>query len=742
MRIRFTPGVKPSVDAVFALKVFDPHYSEDGDGTENLLYHREFKIIGEVRGSKYTLLTTASDKSTKDGTVMDFGKLAVISPAYAAIIAKSPPRDSELYAPRSLKLKNSGSYPAAFVVSRTNQASEVCVYPPIGTIPPNGGIAEVLVWISPSKPSQGVVSDNVILSILGSSKVLKINVLYQCDAPAIQITHSNPLFGEDLFAVGSTAKGEIAIQNVGEVTGRIYFDLRNFAHLDLHIERAGKEKPKTSSTSNSYVPTQSALKNRRKSTFGNRAASQSATTYSDAVDFHSVRLGEDDDVLVDECRGNRNQKTFVADKKFYVLEVAPSQTAALSLVFKPMTDGPQTFSIPVYLIGYGSSTNIREAFYNIPINVTTVQPVLTISKTALNFPEKYINPKIDKSISIRPYLPSKETFTLTNQSDAPLDWWLDVETEDENPTFTSTFDLQSTTARSALSGADARIFKFDVVSGNLAPGQSQTVVATFHPVVVGRYEASLPVFIGHDNQVSSPYSLDLKGLGLEPSIAFDPPELFIPIVPLGQEVSVSFSIINYGCDRNELAYALSEDVLSMLANVATKPSVAVPVNSRGSKEAPRREAALPVTATATTATVTTSTRQVCDAIELVFPEGKLLKNDRERLSVTLKFRSLLRAPMSFTTHMRFQIEHPTLQTIGVPAADAKTKRLFFLPIHATADCSLLTLWPFMEMNRERYAFHVKTVSQPLINKRLEDFADGSIVYESATAEGIVVNQSK
>jgi hypothetical protein len=136
----------------------------------------------------------------------------------------------------------------------------------------------------------------------------------------------------------------------------------------------------------------------------------------------------------------------------------------------------------------------------------------------------------------------------------------------------------------------------------------------------------------------------MSGTGVEPSLAVDPPELYLPMIPVGETATSIFhvylyiltiKVINYGCERVELVYKIP-DFISRYGY-----------------------------------------------IEIMFPEGNLLKADGERLTLVVKFVSRVSLPVSFL--LKIEISDPN-------------GHLIYLPVHGTVDSSFLSSQSFIWSN--------------------------------------------
>jgi hypothetical protein len=160
----------------------------------------------------------------------------------------------------------------------------------------------------------------------------------------------------------------------------------------------------------------------------------------------------------------------------------------------------------------------------------------------------------------------------------------------------------------------------------------------------------------------------------------------------GQETVIAFHLINYGYERNEITYTLGEDLEMLLwgGSVESYQAMKEKLQQDEMRALMEDRHGTPVVATKKTP------EGPHGKLELLFPEGCLLKNDGEPLLVILRLRAPLSHAVSFTSHVRFHVEGVT--AARATSAEAKAyKRRFLLPIHGVVDSSYMTLWPILEL---------------------------------------------
>lgn len=194
-----------------------------------------------------------------------------------------------------------------------------------------------------------------------------------------------------------------------------------------------------------------------------------------------------------------------------------------------------------------------------------------------------------------------------------------------------------------ISMNDTGIFSVEPTKGNLGVGKTQKLNVTFSPFKTGVFETKLNIGIKYMN-IDSSIPVKLLGSAANPTVTFSPPEIYLPIVPHGIESSVIFSIINMGCERGEIIPQFPSEI--------TKPGL---------------------------------------NFEVVFPEGKILKPDGEKLTCLVKF-------TNSTTPAK-----PVSFTVRIPFLDSEGNK-FYLPIHGTSCTSILTNMTYMWMHQPEIKF--------------------------------------
>ena len=314
----------------------------------------------------------------------------------------------------------------------------------------------------------------------------------------------------------------------------------------------------------------------------------------------------------------------------------------LELIFQPFRATKHQFSLPIHIMG------IAEVDDHIFVECEGLPSPITLSKTEISFKNKVLHRNANGVVVSHFGQLSKDEIVFTNALKNPILWKAQIVD---------------------LSEGGSEYFSVEPKQGSLVGGENQQLLIYFEPNSPGYFEALVKISIGY-HDVRADFTLKLQGSSVDPLILFDPPEIFLPIVPLGEESSAVFSIINYGCERTDVKHTILVD-----------------------------------------------NQDHDGSLELVFPEGKLLKNEGERLTVVARFipspnrlsNGKLNKPISFTT--RIQFSEP-----GRPN--------FYLQVHATTDCCPLTLQSYIWMNSHEFGYDLKengVFYKRLVNaKRLDE----------------------
>lgn len=198
----------------------------------------------------------------------------------------------------------------------------------------------------------------------------------------------------------------------------------------------------------------------------------------------------------------------------YHITVAPNKSLTLTLVYKPVSEGANTWELPFApMVSTGPTTLpvIRKV-----VEGEGVRPKVIVSKSTLDFGQQIVI----RSNQIK--APYQQEIWLTNHESAELDIKL-----------------------GELQGPDSSVFSVEPQALTIAPGEMMAITIQFTPRDNKAYESSIPLFLQPDN--THPYiSIELLGQGRHPKLAFDVRECVLPPVPLGITSRGQFTIVNEG----------------------------------------------------------------------------------------------------------------------------------------------------------------------------------------------------
>lgn len=384
----------------------------------------------------------------------------------------------------------------------------------------------------------------------------------------------------------------------------------------------------------------------------------------------------------------------------YVFELLPLQNASLKLAFKPKEPMVLNDQLSIHVLGMkGVDVDPSSLKLSFPTDLRGLMSPLKVSRTEILFRDKIfynpeLNDKIGTSLSTFQSVSLCETIELTNVTDQPFNWTLDRKR-------LNSADSTSRRTNSAVTDKDGNavketmsvvfddthlVFQYNTRFGHLAPGETARFSVTFVPLAVGRYSSIVPIYADIHGQVSHMTSLELAGACVEPSLAFSPPEIFIPVLPPGEEVMVAFSVVSYGYERNDISCAFGDDLKLLLVG-ADKELKRNAATANDQTAIPNKGKAMVGESSGIVAR-----EDHHGAARLFFPEGRQLKRDGEPLMVVLKFKAPARQPTAFTSRLCFAVN----ASRETPALNPHTSDTSYLMIHGSSDSSALTVWPFHE----------------------------------------------
>ena len=746
LRVVYRPGMKTRTEQNFALTIYDPYYDTQQTKTDkegkmsppvrgqkpgitfadphdsSILSVILVKISGEVAASKYTII--GLPEKMKSIPKIDFGILPVSTPQFAAYAKTRPPKLHRFYSSKLIKIRNSGSSLAYFTVTNSNVRSEVAAYPMTGVIDPDGGVLELLIWVIPSRPSDQPVEDYVLVNIAGSGRQIRIPVLYESKTPQVECFRSASKAMQFSAAVGSQDRQELFMRNTGPVAAKVLFDLRHLPEMSIGLAKA---------FTTSHRSPEAAAK-RRVSVASKHQATSTLDTKNNEMMFRLARIGEDDD-MIEWCLRNyvtsfgSNQEPFstrLISKyeqqpcQLFALELLPTQQVLISITYKPTEKAEATKMLPMRVFGVsGEHTSSTDPLnMTFPVHLSGFVSPLKISRSTIVFKNKIVHVRDPSTVQtggqgggpMRASVASREAIELRNVGDEAITWTLDPEIFGESADLfgsRNTIQLKHSVGTISTSTASSDVFKFDVWNGILQPGEMTTITSSFFPPVTGHYATSVSIYVNYQSTLhpSSCFLLEFSGTGVEPALIFDPPEIFIPVSPQGEESVVVFSLINYGYDRNEVSFCLNDDLKMLLCGKRSKKEklALAEMKTQQAQQAANGVSHAPTTNSSATAEddLMDDEKSPHGSIKLLFPEGKQLKGDGKPLPVVLRFKSPVAHSLSFTSHIRFFVYDSGAFSGGVSnATETKPKKSFYLSVNGTSDCSALTLWPSMERQEE------------------------------------------
>ncbi|KAI8929614.1 hypothetical protein BC831DRAFT_443384 [Entophlyctis helioformis] len=549
---------------------------------------------------------------------------------------------------RTIKIKNASLTACLFMASIVSKTPEVQITPQMGMIAGGGnGVLELQVTASPTRV--GVFDDMVIVSIVGGAKTFRIPIQYEGREADIQFSVLGGEMGGGAI-IGSQSCQRFQLSNHAWVYGRAVMDLREHPEFSLRVvglvdlqqqlQQQFQQQQQMGGLDQSQVPpshlhdkSASALHHHHTianvaSTNGGGGLASRPKTQSTIPSARSRKLDSRSNPIEATNASTRmkvirpHHELYNIDKEArskggfcYVLDCMPMEGVVFELIFQPRAAAKHVLDIPVHILGMSHSE------YCMQIDTEGLPSPVVLSKTGVSFKNKVVYRSVGSTAVSHLSPVSKETLTFTNTMHGPMNWRVEM----PQPEY----------------GGD--VFSLE---------PTQSLIVTFQPDRPGIFETNATLSISYFD-LHADFGISVQGSSVEPSLAFDPPEVFMPIVPLGEETMAIFSIINYGCERTEVKPVIPPD-----------------------------------------------TENLEGSIELFFPEGKLLKSEGERLTVVVRFvpnavktpTGKLNPSVSFTTRIQF---------------GESAKRQFFLPVHCTTDCSPLTLQPYLWMTRRECVYELR-----------------------------------
>ncbi|KAJ3174886.1 Cilia- and flagella-associated protein 47, partial [Irineochytrium annulatum] len=703
VKVVYIPGLKPVHEESLILQVID-----DAAGSDDLRVAGEMQLPcrGEISSATCTLMTSLkqgpldlgvlpviySDSLEGDPTLAWYNAFAgydlIPSPPAPVVVVTKASKESGAATKgwRVIRVKNTSPNACFFAAKTLSGSPDADITPRSGAIPGSGGVLELTVCVMPTRV--GSMEDAVLISIIGGGKTIKVPFKYEGRLPEMEVVTSayqtmtatntdddevEPVPFSDGTIIGSWSSFAISAENTGSVVARAVIDLRAHPEFQLDVvsieNRLLTQSPGTGSGTNSIPSSARASSSPKK---GGKQQVVAAPSKEYALKVYSER---DDLFYFDENGPTKrnlmrpfspkkrrafNEKSAEDKGKIYVFQLQPNEKLSGEMVFRPKVTDSISFVLPVRVIGMNTVPAVV-------IDTKGLPSPISVSKTLINFKNKVVFRDSGTGVSHLKNV-AKETLQITNNATKAINWSFDTEPLEE-------FD---------------NTFRIDPWHGSIAPGAVQSVNVAFSPENTGFFKTQVPMhidYLGHH----APFILGIQGTGVEPSLAFEPSEIFLPIVPLGSETSATFTIVNYGCERTEVRHIFSQEAIDRYGT-----------------------------------------------LELQFPEGKLLKSDGEKLTVVVRFIGSIPASPG---HKQEQADRGTTTVDGKKAEVVNTvekggpisfmtkiefsdnnRRMFYLPLRGTSDNSLLTLQTYILRTKSEYKFV------------MQNPPDGHLAYEPKKAQ--------
>lgn len=680
---RYVSGLQAKIEERIDLSFFSTDAANESD---SVLHNTNLLLQGSIDSGKCSIVSPK-------GKGFEFGALPVCPKKFSDILCQSVPHSESIYPPKTIRIKNSGTSHSYFWIQKATD-SRVFFYPEKGVIAPHEEVFEVNVWVVPPSEinnSHTKFEENISVFFSGSGKSYDIPITFEAHIPSIQLV-SNSCHLKTSTAVGGTEKGTITLLNTGTCSARIVFDLR--MHEDFHLI---SDNSQADSKEHQFAKHDPHKKKSLNSQFKNKSTNKHEPQDANSFVLRPARV--DELIMLETAE-------FSPTDRVSVLELAPSQKVSIDLVFKPKSAKFYSFDIPFSFHGQISSMSGDVSFFG--VEAQAVDSGLRISRDHISFSPRVVS-NMDLNIALKESTLHTETFHILNEGTQTISWWLESENlpvhESQeingNSKKLSSYNInrKSTSINVGQNSFPPEVFKFDVSGGRLLPGERTTINVVFSPQIEGYYAISVPIYVDIFGPAKTAFTLELSGFALAPALSFYPPELFVPTVPLGIEITASFTVCNHGFSRNELGHVFSED-LDILLSPSANASPRDRLGSRRSWQEKKKS--------------DDNDLMNSGSVDLMYPEGKILKNDGEELVVTVKFRAPKVESVGFTTQIQFFVFAPNGE---------KYSDVFYYTIHIAANNCLLSLWSFVSQNLSEFTIGrmaQEDIRQPILLEYLNE----------------------
>jgi hypothetical protein len=462
---------------------------------------------------------------------------------------------------RTIKIKNVSMNSTAFCARAASNSPDVEISSTEGFITGNGGVLDLCITATPRK--SGVFEDVIIISVAGSNgKVYRVPIKFEGKIADVAIEESGDDDIKDGILVGSWGSKDLTMQNRGIVNARVIFDLRRLPHFRIrwkpksldfasaHTGTTGRVARRVSTSSGRRVSTSSnpnrplnldsnykkapgikfskkPLDDISKKIVGITVISPADPIY--AFDRNEIKCitpagvktrmtaitedEEEDDIVPITVIRDSQTDSIAPTGSIYVFDLVPGEAVDIQLVFKPLDITAYNLDLPVHVIGNPINQIVHLITESIP-------SPLSMSISNINFKNKVVFKQLALTANSTYIAPStsKEIVILKNCLNGPLRLWFDVRSLEES----SVFSIEPTQAV-------------------LEEGESLKATVLFKPETAGVFTADVPLYVDKLGQ-KVPFQLSMSGTGVEPSLAVDPPELYLPMIPVGETATSIFHV--------------------------------------------------------------------------------------------------------------------------------------------------------------------------------------------------------
>lgn len=345
------------------------------------------------------------------------------------------------------------------------------------------------------KPTMPQSYDTNLIVNVRGGKQIKLSVRGDAEIPSVEVAQDEFDFGG--VYVGGQARKPLTLSNTGSIAAVLLLDLVDCPDFALDLEGFDADESPIQPIRSKDEVTEPKKKNvaPRPGTAGSRGRNADESM--------------DDDNL---------------PKRLFKISINAGEVVKTALIFRPSAVVDHGFELPLSMAGLPSTPSIRRV-----VAATGLKPPLLISESEIDFGHKVV---LGQRSRRPPYM---KFVRLTNDHDQDIDWRLAVDTE----------QLRKSP------------FHFEPSSGSLPPGATCDVKISFAPREPVLFAGQVDSFIHLSPQTY--ISLSLRGIGCFPMLTFDPPQVVLPMVPLGLRSEVIFNVVNNGYETMQLRFKAPPD---------------------------------------------------------------------------------------------------------------------------------------------------------------------------------------